>query len=153
MTQRTLTKEHIRDNLEIAINKQVSVNAADRFGIDSFLFKKQFEETQELIKFTKRKQHLSTFNKKVCGIDAEIKSKEQELLALSAFDKRKVARLENLAEKVTELRDDLELELSSYQEDDGSGCGCCAEHEEGLFDSDRDPSDTILQWRLARAPR
>ncbi|AAO12338.1 hypothetical protein KM546_gp31 [Porcine lymphotropic herpesvirus 3] len=142
MERAPLNKQLLLKNLEIAVNKQVTVSTCDRFGKDNSLFKAQFQFTTDLIKAQQHRESESHFQKKVAGLDSRIKQKQSEISSLSSVDLRKFSYLEKLTERVEELKDILEVELP----DDGG-------IQDELSGVQSDVDNVILNWRLEAMPR
>ncbi|ABB22252.1 hypothetical protein OvHV-2gp32 [Ovine gammaherpesvirus 2] len=143
------TKEQIRLDIELAVQKRVAVSVADRFGTHSSLFRQQFEQTNCLGRRARKVEQLQDIRNKVDSLHTEIANRSKEVEALLHFDPKKVDALEALSERVDELKTDLDFEVDRVQSLQDEQY---AAQSDTLPGRGRELEDTLLQWRLERAP-
>ncbi|AAO12376.1 unknown [Porcine lymphotropic herpesvirus 2] len=142
-----LTKEQVLKNLEIAVNKQVSVSAADRFGKGNSLFRAQFQFTTNLIRNQQKRDHERSLQMKLCSLESQIRQKQSEIATLSSIDLKKIVHLEKLTDRADELRDTLEFELERQAIEENGGA------RDELSGLQPDIDNIIVDWRLERLPK
>ncbi|AJE29678.1 ORF35 [macacine gammaherpesvirus 12] len=143
MASATAKKMLIKSELESEINKKLSISVFDRFGADSAVFSAQYKGTRESLRsYTnlKKKDDLATV---VGTLETSLREKQSELEILKAFNRKKIAEFDTVADAVRDLKDELygELEVLGTLED------------ESLPVEEESPKDDIIRWKLERLPR
>lgn len=143
-------KEQIRLDIELAVQRRVAVSVGDRFGTQSALFRRQFDEANAVSHRVQQTERLRAIKNKVVYLTTEIENRTKEVESLIRFDPKKVDILEELTDKVEELEANVSFEvdrIQGYQERYHGG------QQTSLPDCNGELETTLTQWRLEQAPR
>ncbi|UNP64486.1 hypothetical protein [Saguinine gammaherpesvirus 1] len=154
-TKRENLKKLVCADISAKINKRASVSLFDRFGKDSTIFLKQYEEAQRSMSHLTEIQKQNKITANISNIDRIIKEKSQQLSLLSTYNKDKIYTLQELSDQVSDLTEELRSDIESCVEEEGDG-GSGGPYADGGRDgsglSEEQLSTTIVQWRLETCP-
>lgn len=139
----------LSEGLQAEVNKRTSVSIFERFGKHSPLFQKQFDDTRRSIRSYNKHVERIVIEEKLRSVDDIVTAKSRELQLLSKYDTSKINQIENLCDRVTELKEDLDIELDILQQrvtDD-------SRNEETETGRDDGITDTIMAWKIQTLPR
>lgn len=154
-TKRENLKKLVCAELSANINKKTSVSLFDRFGKNSTIFLKQYDEAQRSMSQLTEIQKQNKITTNISDIDRIIKEKSQQLSLLSTYNKDKIFTLQELSDQVSDLTEELRADIESCIEDgaDGGTAGCYADGgRDGSSFSEKQLSSTIVQWRIESCP-
>nr|AIA82780.1 hypothetical protein [Bovine gammaherpesvirus 4] len=138
--------ELFKINLLSEVNKKTSVSLFDRFGEHSDIFLQQFEVTQKNLQDCNQLRQSTKVDNIISFVESTIRSQEKQLETLLKFDKKKLERAEALTNRVSDLSEDIQAELSFLTSEGGDGNNISHGSED---DTTR---DTIMHWRLGTIP-
>lgn len=141
------TRAVLLKTLRADVNKRVAVSTYDRFGPNNPVFLTNFEQTKQLEGELKSYRRRLRLKNSLDSVNQIIANKRAEQAILSKLDRKKLNAIEELCQRVNELKDDIEVDLNtvllegSEESDGGDVCG-------------PEQLDSIVnEWRVENLPQ